>query len=134
MMPSRASGLRRAASTASAHLGKLVDGGLRRAASTASAHLGKLVDGGLLSVEQHGRHRYFRLAGPAVAKVIESPARISPATRFDLDYRLTAAIAARMLELGWVSRMRSSRALLLSDRGSEGLRERFGLELAPRPT
>ncbi|MBV9005225.1 MAG: helix-turn-helix transcriptional regulator, partial [Solirubrobacterales bacterium] len=30
------------------------------AASTASAHLGKLVDGALLKVEPHGRHRYFR--------------------------------------------------------------------------
>ena len=35
------------------------------AASTTSAHLSKLVKGGLLTVERHGRHRYFRLAGPA---------------------------------------------------------------------
>ena len=34
------------------------------APSTASAHLGKLVDGKLLTVERHGRHRYFALAGP----------------------------------------------------------------------
>jgi DNA-binding transcriptional ArsR family regulator len=48
------------------------------AASTASAHLGKLVDGGLLTVEQHGRHRYFCLAGPNVAELIETLARLAP--------------------------------------------------------
>jgi DNA-binding transcriptional ArsR family regulator len=48
------------------------------AASTASSHLSKLVAGGLLSVEKHGRHRYFRLAGPEVAELIEALARLSP--------------------------------------------------------
>jgi DNA-binding transcriptional ArsR family regulator len=48
------------------------------AASTASAHLGKLVKGGLLVVERHGRHRYFRIAGPDVADLIEALARLSP--------------------------------------------------------
>jgi DNA-binding transcriptional ArsR family regulator len=49
------------------------------AASTASVHLAKLVDGGLLTVERHGRHRYFRVAGPDVADLIEALARLSPA-------------------------------------------------------
>jgi DNA-binding transcriptional ArsR family regulator len=48
------------------------------AASTASAHLGKLVKGGLLVVERHGRHRYFRLAGSEVSDLIEALARLSP--------------------------------------------------------
>jgi DNA-binding transcriptional ArsR family regulator len=48
------------------------------AASTASAHLGKLVKGGLLTVERHGRHRYFRIAGPEVADLLEALARVSP--------------------------------------------------------
>ncbi|HUE26417.1 MAG TPA: winged helix-turn-helix domain-containing protein [Solirubrobacteraceae bacterium] len=47
-------------------------------ASTASAHLGKLVAGGMLEVERDGRHRYFRVAGPAVAELIEALARLSP--------------------------------------------------------
>jgi DNA-binding transcriptional ArsR family regulator len=47
-------------------------------ASTTSAHLGKLVAGGMLEVERHGRHRYFRVAGPAVAELIEALARLSP--------------------------------------------------------
>jgi DNA-binding transcriptional ArsR family regulator len=50
------------------------------AASTASSHLAKLVGGGLLTVERHGRHRYFRLAGPDVASLIEALARVAPAT------------------------------------------------------
>jgi len=37
-----------------------------------------LVDGGLLSVERHGRHRYYRLADPAVAEALEALAVIAP--------------------------------------------------------
>ena len=48
------------------------------AASTASAHLGKLVKGGMLRVERQGRHRYFRVSGPEVGELIEALARISP--------------------------------------------------------
>jgi DNA-binding transcriptional ArsR family regulator len=49
------------------------------AASTASGHLAKLVDGGLLVCETHGRHRYYRLAGPDVARLLEAMARLAPA-------------------------------------------------------
>ncbi len=205
------------------------------AASTASAHLGKLVDGKLLTVERHGRHRYFALGGPDVAELIEVLAKVAPpapvrslregtranalrsartcydhlagilgtqlmaallergmltggdgifdnakarkdrlsAPGWDYDYRLTehgrdelerfgidfaalrarprplirycvdwseqrhhlagslgAALAARMFELRWVKRARRGRAVHVSQAGVEGLRERFGLELA----
>jgi len=208
------------------------------AASTASAHLAKLVDAHLLAMERHGRHRYFRVSGPAVAELIEALARLSPPTPvrslrqgnkahavrfartcydhlagilgtelmaalierqllaggdgvfrpaaaendrlsapgFDLDYQLTsrgaqvleefgidfqslrerrrplirycvdwseqrhhlagslgAALADRMLELGWVSRARRSRAVHISEAGHEGLRETFGLQLERAP-
>lgn len=39
---------------------------------TTSSHLGKLLDGGCLSVEQQGRHRYYRLSGPHIAELLES--------------------------------------------------------------
>jgi DNA-binding transcriptional ArsR family regulator len=45
---------------------------------TASAHLRRLLGGGLLAVEAQGRHRYYRLAGPAVAEAIEALALIAP--------------------------------------------------------
>ena len=46
--------------------------------STASEHLAKLVEGGVLAVERSGRHRYYRLAGPAVAAAVEALAVIAP--------------------------------------------------------
>src|SRR5271169_5061733 len=39
---------------------------------TASGHLTRLTMAGLLVVEQQGRHRYHRLASPAVAQMMES--------------------------------------------------------------
>lgn len=39
---------------------------------TASGHLGKLTEGGLLSVVKQGRHRYFRIATPRVAELLET--------------------------------------------------------------
>lgn len=39
---------------------------------TASSHLAKLVDGGLVAVEAQGRHRYYRLADPDVAGLLET--------------------------------------------------------------
>jgi DNA-binding transcriptional ArsR family regulator len=203
------------------------------AASTTSSHLAKLVDGGLITVERHGRHRYFRLTGPEVGELIEALARLSPAAPvrslregtnaqavrfartcydhlagvlgtklmtalldsdaltggdgtfnpasegedrlaspgFDLDYRLTesgverirafgidlaalpprrplirycvdwseqrhhlagslgAALTERMFALGWLTRARRGRAVQVSDRGYDGLRETFGIDL-----
>jgi DNA-binding transcriptional ArsR family regulator len=39
---------------------------------TASAHLAKLVEAGLITATPSGRHRYFRLASPKVAQMLES--------------------------------------------------------------
>ncbi|HEY1880270.1 MAG TPA: helix-turn-helix transcriptional regulator [Caulobacteraceae bacterium] len=41
------------------------------AAPTASGHLAKLVEAHMIVVERQGRHRYFRLADPHVAEVLE---------------------------------------------------------------
>ncbi len=38
---------------------------------TTSSHLAKLTDAKLLIAERHGRHRYYRLADPAIADAIE---------------------------------------------------------------
>jgi DNA-binding transcriptional ArsR family regulator len=44
---------------------------------TASGHLARLAAAGLVSVEKQGRHRYHRLASPAVAQMIESIMRVA---------------------------------------------------------
>jgi DNA-binding transcriptional ArsR family regulator len=205
------------------------------AASTTSAHLGKLVAGGLLCVHRQGRHRYYRLSGPAVGEALEKLMTLAPEapvrslrqgtranavrsartcydhlagmlgaglmaamldrglldggdgrftpgdgsrdrlstpgrehryeltergraelTSFGLDLdrlerlrrplirycvdwseqrhhlagALGAAIAARTLELGWIRRARTGRAVHVTDAGRDGLRETFGLQLA----
>ena len=46
--------------------------------SLASSHLSKLLDGGLVAVDQTGRQRHYRLAGPRVAEVIEAMLTIAP--------------------------------------------------------
>ncbi len=65
-----------------AMLGALMDGSERPAGElaalsgvspqTASTHLARLLDGGLLAVQQHGRHRYYRLRDAEVAQAIET--------------------------------------------------------------
>jgi DNA-binding transcriptional ArsR family regulator len=42
------------------------------APQTASGHLARLVEAGLVDVERQGRHRYHRVASPAVARMVES--------------------------------------------------------------
>jgi DNA-binding transcriptional ArsR family regulator len=51
----------------------------RISASTASAHLAKLLDLGLVAVEPQGRNRYYRIASPQVAQMIEAVALLAPA-------------------------------------------------------
>ena len=57
---------------------------------TASSHLAKLTAGGLLKLTVQGRHRYFALAGPHIAAMLESimgvaatvgPQRVRPGPR-----------------------------------------------------
>jgi DNA-binding transcriptional ArsR family regulator len=48
------------------------------AASTASAHLARLVEAGLLTVRSQGRHRYYQLSGPDVGEALEALAKLAP--------------------------------------------------------
>ena len=45
--------------------------------STASSHLARLIDAGLVSVARQGRHRYFRIARPEVAEMLEGMANLA---------------------------------------------------------
>jgi DNA-binding transcriptional ArsR family regulator len=49
--------------------------------STASAHLGRLVNGGLLTVISQGRNRYYRIGSADVAHALESLMVLAPVTQ-----------------------------------------------------
>jgi DNA-binding transcriptional ArsR family regulator len=119
-------------------------------ASTASAHLSKLVAGGLLNARRDGRHKYFRVAGPHVAELIEALARLSPATTVRSLPHGTKAEAIRfartcydhlagvlgtslldaMLERGWLAEDGTLSDYRLTELGGAELGA-FGIELAP---
>ena len=108
-------------------------------ASTASEHLGVLVEAGLVSCEAHGRRRYYSLAGPQVATALEAlgaladavpvsgyrpsrQAQYLAAARFCYDHlagRLGIALADAWTRHGWLG---DREVLTLRDTGAEGLR------------
>lgn len=47
-------------------------------ASTISGHLARLLDAGMVTAERHGRYRYYRIAGPDVARLLERLAVLAP--------------------------------------------------------
>ena len=119
------------------------------AASTASGHLSKLVDGKLLSVTSSGRHRYFRLTSPAVARVLEDlmalaidgPPRHRPKSRCDeamarartcydhLAGKLGVALADGLVERNHVSL--GDEVGILTESGRGFLAE-LGVDVEPR--
>jgi DNA-binding transcriptional ArsR family regulator len=58
----------------------------------ASAHLVRLHEAGLLALEAQGRHRYYRLAGPAVAAMLEG--------MMALDASLAGAVPRKPVRTG----------------------------------
>lgn len=89
-----------------AMLTTLIDGRARTASelsrrasvapSTASEHLGQLHDAGLVTVVPQGRHRYYRIAGPRVAQLLEALAVAIPdVDPFDPPRAPSALLEAR---------------------------------------
>jgi DNA-binding transcriptional ArsR family regulator len=92
------------------------------ARSTISEHLSKLTEAGLLTVESHGRFRYYRLAGERVGRMLEGLTQLAPVqpvrslregthaarlrmarTCYDhLAGKLGASVMAAMLEQGYL--------------------------------
>ena len=58
---------------------------------TASGHLARMAAAGLLGVEKQGRHRYHRLASPAVAQMIESIMQVAS----DMEPRRSLSVGPR---------------------------------------
>lgn len=105
------------------------------AASTASAHLAKLLGSGLLVCVSQGRHRYYRLAGSDVAALLETMMGVSmrgaamPVSRTPLSLRhartcydhlageIAVGVFAFMQREGWISEEAST----ITDVGKRGL-------------
>ncbi|MEU8921197.1 winged helix-turn-helix domain-containing protein [Kitasatospora sp. NPDC048545] len=126
----------------------------RVAPSTASEHLSRLIAGGLLAEERQGRHRYVRLATPAVATLIEdltsfaegaggngspAPRTLGEATRLSAEARartcydhlagrLGVAVADALLTRGLVA---DESGLAVTERGRDWLAAQ-AIELPPR--
>jgi DNA-binding transcriptional ArsR family regulator len=66
------------------------------APQTASGHLARMTAAGLLCVERQGRHRYHRLASPAVAQMMESIMQVAS----DSVSALALASSRRTLSVG----------------------------------
>jgi DNA-binding transcriptional ArsR family regulator len=64
---------------------------------TASEHLAKLVQARILTLTKQGRFRYFRLASPAVAGMIESIMRILPPADHQVSHGADRMLAAARL-------------------------------------
>jgi DNA-binding transcriptional ArsR family regulator len=99
--------------------------------STASGHLGKLTAARLLSVTQKRRNRYYRIASPLVAKMLESikavaaletPARYQPRSAQDDALRLARTCydhLAGRLGVAIADALVAKRYVVLSEEGGE---------------
>ena len=117
-------------------------------ASTASAHLNRLRDERLLEVHVQGKHRYYRLAGPWVAKALEAlsvlaggqrlefrpstPSRLRDArTCYDhMAGTVAVALHDRIHALGWLERSRGSRDGYELTASGERRLEAMGVDVA----
>ena len=115
--------------------------------STASGHLGKLVGARLLAVTQKRRNRYYRIASPLVARMLESikavaaietPARHRPRSAQDDALRFARTCydhVAGQLGVAIADALVASRFVVLTDEGGEVTKAgaqfftRFGVEL-----
>jgi DNA-binding transcriptional ArsR family regulator len=114
---------------------------------TASGHLAKLTEGRLLAVARQGRHRYYRLAGPEVAQMLEGimavaangPPRYRPASRVDAQMRTARTCydhLAGRLGVGIADALAARGHVVLGEDGGEvteggaAFLAAFGLDLA----
>jgi DNA-binding transcriptional ArsR family regulator len=114
---------------------------------TTSGHLGKLADGRLIACVKQGRHRYYRIATPRVAEMLESimavavdaPPRHRPPSKRDEAMRVARTCYdhfAGKLGVGITEALCARGHVTLSDEGGElnesgiAFFEEFGIDLA----
>jgi len=119
--------------------------------STASGHLGKLARARLLSVTQKRRNRYYRIASPLVARMLEgitavaaleTPPRYQPRSAQDDALRFARTCydhLAGWLGVALADALVARKYVILSEEGGEltprgrRLLTQFGAELAAKP-
>jgi DNA-binding transcriptional ArsR family regulator len=118
---------------------------------TTSGHLGKLTDGRLIACVKQGRHRYYRIATPHVAEMLESimavaaaaPPRYRPPSKRDEAMRIARTCYdhfAGRLGVGITDALCALGHVTLSDDGGElsesgvAFFEEFGVDLAAART
>lgn len=117
-------------------------------ASTASAHLDRLLKSRLVRVAAQGRHRYYSLAGPEVARVLEvlssmagstgpkfkstTPDRLRVArTCYDhIAGTLGVELHDRMLKLGWIAQAGEADDYIITPKGRKEM-SAAGIEPSP---
>jgi DNA-binding transcriptional ArsR family regulator len=114
---------------------------------TTSGHLGKLTEGRLTARVKQGRHRYYRIATPQVAEMLESimtvaadaPPRYRPPSKLDEAMRVARTCYdhfAGKLGVGISDALCALGHVTLSDEGGElsergvAFFEKFGVDLA----
>jgi DNA-binding transcriptional ArsR family regulator len=114
---------------------------------TTSGHLGRLTDGGLIACVRQGRHRYYRIATPRVAEMLEgimavaadAPPRHRPSSRLDEAMRIARTCYdhfAGKLGVGLTDALCARRHLALGDDGGEvtasgvAFLQEFGIDFA----
>lgn len=120
------------------------------APSTGSGHLARLVAAGFLAVETRGRQRYYRLAEPTAADLLETMARLAPQrpvrslrqgnralalrrARSCYDHvagRLGTDLQATFVARGWLAG--GEEEYLLTDAGRDGFLA-FGIDVDALP-
>ncbi len=114
---------------------------------TTSGHLGKLTDGRLIACVKQGRHRYYRIATPRVAEMLEgimlvvadAPPRHRPQSKLDDAMRIARTCYdhfAGRLGVGLTEALCRRGHLTLADDGGEvtdngvAFFQEFGIDLA----
>jgi DNA-binding transcriptional ArsR family regulator len=118
---------------------------------TTSGHLSKLLSGPLLVLTKQGRHRYYRLAEPQVAQMLEGimgvaltgPPRFQPRSRLDETLRTARTCydhIAGALGVGLAARLTEREHILLGEDAGEvtpagaAFLSRFGIDLSAART
>ena len=94
-----------------------------------AGHVALTADGGEVTPSGHDFLAGFGAAPTPGRRVFCRPCLDWSERRPHIAGRLGAALAARCFELGWIARMRDTRAVAITPEGASGFAETFGVQL-----